>query len=96
MKSEHLDKRHITGYPIRAAGIPTAGFDSPNIRRTHRLSLPFGGIFVSAAWLAPFGRLCGEPQGSPVPDAGLSTRTAALFAFDSAGGEILTSGASHE
>ena len=79
--------RHF-GYLIPATEKNVAGLGSPNLRRTaatvHSLAVflcPWHGL--ASSWAA----LCGEPQGSPVPRAGLPTRiAAALFAFGSAMG----------
>lgn len=61
------------GY-IRANAATTAGgFDSPSKGAISRATFSRRGFFVRMA--SPMGGPCGEPQGSPVPLPGLSTRT---------------------
>ena len=88
-----MDKKLTTastlGYASPVAAKSATGFESLNENGGYRHCSNISGIFVSSAWLAS-GRSCGEPSGSLVClFASLSTRTVALFAFESASGAFI-------
>lgn len=70
-----LTIKTVSGYPMLVTGIPVAGFDSPISGRTHRHQQFRRFFCVRGTALLLLGGPCGEPSGSPVPTAGLSTRT---------------------
>lgn len=83
-----LQKTAGMGYCLGVAGIPAAGFDSPNhMADAPPLSL-FGGFFASSAQhCSPWAVVCG--RGEPRPGAygrSVNPHIAALFAFYSAWG----------
>ena len=85
--SNYLTPAPDSGYASPVAGIPAPGLRARTVGgRTATSSI--GGFFASAAWLCSLlGGPCGEPSGSPVPTAGLSTRMVPpIFAFESAMG----------
>jgi hypothetical protein len=83
------------GYSSIVAGIPAAGFDSPILRRTHRLISQIGGFFASVAQHCSC--MGGGVRGASCPpspgERSVNPHIAALFAFDGAeGGLSLSSG----